>query len=42
MSTGDKARDGCAKMIYKALALYEGASKYFFICKLIKTLQQRS
>jgi transcription elongation factor S-II len=26
MSTGDKARDGCAKMIYKALALYEGAS----------------
>jgi len=26
MSTGDKARDGCAKMIYKALALYEKAS----------------
>jgi len=26
ISTGDKARDGCAKMIYKALALYEKAN----------------
>ncbi|ORX56068.1 transcription elongation factor [Piromyces finnis] len=26
VSTGNKARDGCANMLYKALALYEGSS----------------
>jgi len=33
VSTGNKARDGCANMLYKALALYEGSSKYYNIIK---------
>jgi len=30
-ATGNNARDNCASMIYKALALYEGSSKYLNI-----------